>query len=286
MSWPSSCELNSSPPVLHIYASMNWVSIGSGNGLSLVWHQAITWTNAGLLLIGLLGINFSEIQIRILSFSFKKMHLKLSSAKMAAIFVGGGGGGGEWLSIFWWNCWWLRCSWSITCLHCSNYIFILNLTPSFNGLMSKDNCKTRQEIFKFWDLVCLLSGNGVVLNRQQAITQTNNDSVCWFAYASPGLSELINGRFLFMYISFCIEETWEHIDGFVQNCSISNVLGMEILQSCTKPSISPCAGRRVNTTDEEMLDEVVCGFIPRTSKFHRYLLPFTGLLAPCTGIYT
>ena len=29
----------------------------------------------------------------------------------------------------------LRCSWNITCQHCSNYIiFILHLTPGFNGL--------------------------------------------------------------------------------------------------------------------------------------------------------
>ena len=32
------------------------------------------------------------------------------------------------------NCWSLRCSWSIACWHCSNYIFNLNLTPGFNGL--------------------------------------------------------------------------------------------------------------------------------------------------------
>ena len=31
-----------------------------------------------------------------------------------------------------------RCSWSIACRRCSNYIFILNLTPGFNGL-GKDN---------------------------------------------------------------------------------------------------------------------------------------------------
>ena len=72
-----------------IYASVNCLSISSGNGLSLIRHQAITWTNAGLLLIGLLGTNFSEIRIGIPSFSFKKMHLKLSSAKMAAIFSRG-----------------------------------------------------------------------------------------------------------------------------------------------------------------------------------------------------
>ena len=38
--------------LLHICASVNWVSIGPGNGLSPVWSQAITWINADLLFIG------------------------------------------------------------------------------------------------------------------------------------------------------------------------------------------------------------------------------------------
>ena len=45
-----------------------------------------------------------------------------------------------------WNCWSLRCSWSMACRRCSNYIFILNLTPGFIGL-GKDNRKTRRETF-------------------------------------------------------------------------------------------------------------------------------------------
>ena len=53
------------------------------------------------------------------------------------------------------NCWSLRCSWSIACRHCSNYIFILNLTPGFNGLL-KDNCKKRRESFKYLDLLRLI----------------------------------------------------------------------------------------------------------------------------------
>ena len=36
---------------------------------------------------------------------------------------------------------------SDACRHCSNYIFILDLTPGFNGL-NKDNCKTKRETFK------------------------------------------------------------------------------------------------------------------------------------------
>ena len=42
------------------------------------------------------------------------------------------------------NCWSLRCSWSIACRRCSNYIFILDLIPGINSL-GKDNCKARRE---------------------------------------------------------------------------------------------------------------------------------------------
>ena len=35
------------------------------------------------------------------------------------------------------------------------YIFILDLTPDWNGL-GKDNCKTRRETFRFWNLVCFI----------------------------------------------------------------------------------------------------------------------------------
>ena len=53
------------------------------------------------------------------------------------------------------NCGSLRCSWSIACRRCSNYILILDLTPGFNG-SGKDNCKPRRGSFKFWDLVRLV----------------------------------------------------------------------------------------------------------------------------------
>ena len=43
-----------------IYASVNLHIIGSDNGLSPDRRQAIIWTNAGILLIRSLGINFSE----------------------------------------------------------------------------------------------------------------------------------------------------------------------------------------------------------------------------------
>ena len=66
--------------VTHICASKLTI-IGSDNGLSPGRRQAIIWTNAGILLIGPLEANFSEIWIEILICSFKKMRLKVSSAK-------------------------------------------------------------------------------------------------------------------------------------------------------------------------------------------------------------
>ena len=59
--------------------------IGSDNGLSPGRRQAIIWTRVGILLIGPLGTNFSEILIEIYTFSLKKRHLEMSSGKIAAI---------------------------------------------------------------------------------------------------------------------------------------------------------------------------------------------------------
>ena len=55
--------------------------IGSDNGLLPGRRQAIIWTNAGILLIDTLGTNVSEILTECHSFSFKKMHIKMSSGK-------------------------------------------------------------------------------------------------------------------------------------------------------------------------------------------------------------
>ena len=51
-------------------------------------RQAIIWTNDGISLIGSLGTNFREILVEILTFSFKKMHLKISSAKWRPFCLG------------------------------------------------------------------------------------------------------------------------------------------------------------------------------------------------------
>ena len=74
------CGLTHWGRVTHICVSKQTI-IGSDNGLSPSRRQAIIWTNAGILLIGTLGTNFSEIFIEIRIFSFKKMGLNVSSAK-------------------------------------------------------------------------------------------------------------------------------------------------------------------------------------------------------------
>ena len=66
--------------VTHICVSRLTIT-GSDNGLSPGRRQAIIWTNVVVLLIGPLGTNFSENSIEILTFSFKKMRLNVSSAK-------------------------------------------------------------------------------------------------------------------------------------------------------------------------------------------------------------
>ena len=63
--------------------------MGSDNGLSPIWRQAIIYTNDGSLSIGPLGTNFTEILIKILNSSFTKMHLKISSAKWRPFYPGG-----------------------------------------------------------------------------------------------------------------------------------------------------------------------------------------------------
>ena len=65
-------------PECRIYALVNWVSVGSDNGLA---PFAIIQTNAGLLSIGPLGTNLCEILIKIHKFSPLNMHLKMSFAK-------------------------------------------------------------------------------------------------------------------------------------------------------------------------------------------------------------
>ena len=61
---------------------------GPDNGLLPCWCQAIIWTNAGILSIETLWINFSEILSEFHTFSLKKIHLKMLSAKWLPFCLG------------------------------------------------------------------------------------------------------------------------------------------------------------------------------------------------------
>ena len=84
--------------VISTFTPWGWVThicvgtltiIGSDNGLSPGWRQAIIWTNASILVIGPLGTKFSVISIRIQTFSLKKMHLpNIPPAKWHQFFLG------------------------------------------------------------------------------------------------------------------------------------------------------------------------------------------------------
>ena len=66
--------------VTHICISKLTI-IGSDNGLSPGRRQAIIWTNDWILLIQTFRTHFSEIVSKIHTFSFRKMHFKMSSGK-------------------------------------------------------------------------------------------------------------------------------------------------------------------------------------------------------------
>ena len=73
--------------VTHICVGKQTI-IGSDNGLSPGRRQTIIWTNDGLLLIRPLQTNFSEISIKILTFSFTKIRLEVSSPKWRPFCLG------------------------------------------------------------------------------------------------------------------------------------------------------------------------------------------------------
>ena len=88
-----------------LYVSMNWVNIGSGNGFSPVRHQVITWTNAGLLSTGPFETKYSEISTPNHTISFKKIHLKMKSAKLVVILSRGDELSIIWCMVMHWHQW-------------------------------------------------------------------------------------------------------------------------------------------------------------------------------------
>ena len=55
-----------------VYIASNLEKIGQLTPESPVRHEAIIWTNAGIMLIGSLGINFGDIWIKIYYFLLKE----------------------------------------------------------------------------------------------------------------------------------------------------------------------------------------------------------------------
>ena len=68
-------------------------------------RQAIIWTNNGILLIGPLGTNLSEILIKLYTFAFKKMHLKMLCGNWCPFCLG--------LNVLISDAIWLHGSWLI-----------------------------------------------------------------------------------------------------------------------------------------------------------------------------
>ena len=91
--------------------------IGSDNGLSTDRRRSFIWTNVGILLIWHLGTNFSEITIEIYTFSYKKMHLIMSSGKWRSFRLG--------LNVLTWG----RCV--SAGVKCVSHIFVWFYRPTF-----------------------------------------------------------------------------------------------------------------------------------------------------------
>ena len=73
---------------MHFFSLLFKLSFNSLQPSDAYMRQIIIWTNDRILLIGPLGTNFSDILIEIHKFPFKKMHLKISSAKWRQFCLG------------------------------------------------------------------------------------------------------------------------------------------------------------------------------------------------------
>ena len=67
---------------------MNYIIIGSDNGLSPIQRQAIIQDNAVLLSVDILGTFSFDILIKSQILSWIKMHMRVSSAKWPQFFLG------------------------------------------------------------------------------------------------------------------------------------------------------------------------------------------------------
>ena len=87
MTSPSLYKITLWGRVTHIWFS-ELTTIGLANGLSPGRCQSTIWTNVGTLSSEPVGIKFSQILNRLHTFSFKKMHLKMSLVKLRPFRLG------------------------------------------------------------------------------------------------------------------------------------------------------------------------------------------------------
>ena len=73
---------------IYMYVSLIWAIDGSDNGSSGDWHQAVIWSNSGILLTGPLGTNINEFCTQLPQFSNKKNKLNMPCAKWLPICLG------------------------------------------------------------------------------------------------------------------------------------------------------------------------------------------------------
>ena len=140
-----------------------------------------------------------------------------------------------------WNCWSLRCSWSIACQCCSNYIFILDLTPGFN-VLGEDNHKTRWESFKFWELVQL------ILDILRYIRLLSNLLVS-FIFNMMSTSTLHTSHnfhkngdfFIYWVLLFLTQKAWQPtIDFIPKSCWLEIKRSFKMLRFNLKAGTFPC----------------------------------------------
>ena len=159
--------------VTHICVS-NLTTIGWGNGLSPERRRAIIWTNAGILLIGPLGTNISEIIIEIQTFSLKKIRLKMSSAKCCSFRLG--------LNVLSSKSDW--CLNTVTIMrHATSWKLSYSIVHGPNSLL-------------FLKLCCVIFENGIAL--QQIIVILCNGNACYLVNVTRGRNFLFlwHGKFV------------------------------------------------------------------------------------------
>ena len=132
-------------------------TIGSDNGLSPGRRQAIIWANAGILLIGPLGTNLSEILREIQTFSLKKIYLKMSSGKWRPFCLG--------LNVF--------KGVIITLIYTTSKL-TYNLRFEWLLLSCIENKADVKFIAIFWILITLERNTLNYVNKSLVLSETNN----------------------------------------------------------------------------------------------------------------